>query len=287
MALRAVAAPRSEGGYDRPRRSFRACALVVLTLGLVSVARADLLVASGGQYTTGGGQTDLACTDVVVAGTLFVASGSLVNVRNLTIQPGGTISGDSGLIQVGGNWNNSGTFTAGTSTVRFVDSCGSTSSTIGGSTAFFNARFVSSIGKNYVFQVGTTQTIAGVLEIQGTTANPIQFRSSAPGQVANINLLPAGTQSILHVGVTDVHATGQHLAPHQTNEGGGGNALNWFGGPPPPLHGANVAIPTLGDGALAALAALLAGFAIFDLRRRESGRVRRKRLSRSAPTDFS
>ena len=82
-----------------------------------------------------------------------------------------------------------------------------------------------------MFQVGTTQSIAGLLEIVGTTGKPIQFRSGTLGQVANINLLPGGTQSILHVGVTDVWATGQHLAPNQTNEGGGGNAFNWFGPP--------------------------------------------------------
>jgi hypothetical protein len=253
-------------------RSFRACASVALSLGLMSAAHADLVVPSGGQYSTGGGQTDLACTDVVVAGKLFVASGSLINVRHLTIQSGGTIDGGSGVIQLGGDWSDSGTFTASASTVRFVDSCGVTSSTVSGNTTFFNARFLSTTGKNYVFQVGTTQTVAGQLQISGTAANPIQFRSSAPGQVANINLLPGGTQAIVHVGVTDVHATGQHLAPDQTNEGGGGNAFNWFGASPNPV---STPIPTLSDLAMLVLAALLSGFAIIDLRRRGPDRARR------------
>ena len=234
MALRDVAAPSGNAQCNRPVRSFRAWVSLAtaLALGVMHAAHADLVVPSGGQYATGGGQTDLACTDVVVAGTLFVAGGSLVNVRHLTIQPGGTIEGGSGVIQLGGNWSNSGTFVAGTSTVRFIESCGLTSVTVDGSTAFFNASFVSTTGKTYTFAVGTTQTIAGMLEILGTAGNPIQFRSSTPGQVANINLLSGGTQSILHVGVTDVWATGQHLAPNQTNEGGGGNASNWFGSTP-------------------------------------------------------
>ncbi len=279
MALRDVAVPRRKARYYRRVRSFWACASIVLAVGVMPAAHADLLVPSGGQYSTGGGQTDLACTDVVVAGTLSVASGSLINIRHLTIQPGGAIDGGSGVIQLGGDWSNSGTFATGTSTVRFVDSCGVTSSTISGNTTFFNARFLSTTGKNYVFQVGTTQTIAGQLQISGTAANPIQFRSSAPGQVANISLVPDGTQSIVHVGVTDVHATGQHLAPDQTNEGGGGNALNWFGSGPAPVR---TPIPTLSHFALLLLAALLGGFAIVDLRRRGLDRMRRTRPRRSA-----
>ena len=257
-------------------RRFTACSALALVAVLAPVfaVHADLIVPAGGQYTTSGGQTDVACTDVVVAGTLTVDTGSLVNVRHLTIQAGGTIAGGSGVIQVGGNWSNSGTFTAGTSTVRFNDLCGLTSATISGSTTFANARFVSSTGKNYVFAVGTTQTVSAILEIAGTTPNPIQFRSGTSGQVANINLLPAGTQQIQHVGVTDVWATGQHLAPSLTNEGGGGNANRWFGGvnPNPPF--AEHPVPALGDLAALALAALLAGFGMVNLRRRGQPRAR-------------
>ena len=243
-------------------------------LAPVSMALADLIVPSGGLYTTNPGLTDLACTDVVVGGTLTVDSGSLVNVRHLTIQAGGTINGGSGAIQLGGNWTNAGTFTAGTSTVRFNDLCGLTSATISGSTTFANARFVSTTGKNYVFAVGTTQTVGGILEIAGTVSSAIQFRSGTPGQLAYINLLPAGTQQIQHVGVTDVWATGQHLAPSLTNEGGGGNANRWFGGvnPNPPF--AEHPVPALGDLAALALAALLAGFGMVNLRRRGQPRAR-------------
>jgi len=284
MALRDVAAERGKARYDRPVRSIVACGslAVALALGLPPAAHADLVVPSGAQYNTGGGSTDLACTDVVVAGTLTVAGGALVGVRHLTILPGGAIDGGSGVIQLGGNWSNGGTFAAGTSTIRFIDSCGPTSVTVDGNTAFFDARFASATGKNVVFKVGTTQSVAGLLEILGTASNPIQFRSATRSQVANVNLLPGGTQSIVHVGVTDVWATGQHLAPYLSNEGGGGNAFNWFG-PPLVIGGTRTApIPTLGDMALLALAALLAGLAIVDLRRRGRSRVQRthsRRLS--------
>jgi len=275
--LRDVATKGGKPPCARPARSFRAFGslAIALALGLAPAAHADLVIPSGAQYTTGGGRTDLACTDVVVAGTLSIGGGALVRVRHLSIQPGGVIDGGSGLIQVGGNWSNSGTFAAVASTVRFIDSCGPATVTVDGNTAFFNARFASTTGRNYVFQSGTTQTIGGLLEILGATGRPIQFRSSAPGQVANINLLPNGTQSILHVGVTDVWATGQHLAPHQSNEGGGGNAFNWFG-PPLDVGGTpTTPIPALGDLPLLILAALLAGYALIDLRRRGRSRVQR------------
>jgi hypothetical protein len=273
MVLRVSPAP----GWRRGRR-VRAAVGFALTATLAALlplrsAHADLIVPAGGTYTTNAGQTDLACTDVVVAGTLTV-DGGLVNVRHLTIQPGGTIDGGSGVIQLGGDWTDNGTFNAGTGTVQFADLCALASATISGNTTFLNVSFVSSSGKNYVFAVGSTQTVAGLLTIAGTAGSPIQFRSGTPGQTAFINLLGGGTQAIQHVGVTDVWATGQWLAPLLTNEGGGGNASRWFGVPTP--TGPARPVPALADLATLALAALLAGVGIVHLRqRRKLSRARR------------
>jgi MYXO-CTERM domain-containing protein len=186
--------------------------------------------------------------------------------------------GGSGTIELGGNWSNSGGYIGGTATVRFRDLCAFASAAISGNSSFANARFVTSTGKNYVFAVGSTQTITGLLEITGTASHPIQFRNSVPGQVAFINLAAAGAQQIVHVGVTDVWATGQFLAPGQHNEGGGGNAKRWFGSPTPP-PGEAIPVPALSDLTQGVLAALLALAAAFGLRRRTSlpvvGRIAR------------
>jgi hypothetical protein len=212
---------------------------------------------------------DLACTDVVVAGTLQVNTGSIKNVRNLSIQAGGILNGGSGLVEVGGNWTNGGSFVPGTGTVNFRELCSPGSATITGSTTFYRASFVTATGRNYVFAVGSTQTVTSVLEISGTASNPIQFRSSAAGQVAFINLLIGGTQLIQHVGVTDVWSTGQCLAPGQSNEGGGGNAKNWFSCSSGGGGGGNTpaSIPALDAAALLALAALIAASGLWFLRR--------------------
>jgi hypothetical protein len=262
-------------------------AAVVFACLLAAVARADLIVPPNSQTTLNSGAADLSCTDVVVGGTLNVNTGALKNVRNFTIQPGGVVNAGSGVIEVGGNWSNSGNFVAGSSTVNFRDFCGAGPATISGNTTFFAVTFVSAIGRTYIFAVGSTQTITSLLQITGTQANPIQFRSSAPGQVAFIDLLNGGTQQIQHVGVTDVWATGQWLAPLEHNEGGGGNARRWFGNPVPPGGaGSASAIPTLDYGALGTLAALLAAAGAWISRQRTRIRTARIRAldarSRSA-----
>lgn len=261
------------GGSVRAHVYGRLLALACVCL-FAPAARADLNVPANALVSLGPGVVDLSCTDLNVGGTLQVSSGSLRNIRNVTIQPGGSLDGGSGLIEVGGNWSDSGSFTPGTATVNFRELCGGGSATISGNTTFFRASFVSNTGRNYIFAVGSTQTITSVLEIAGTTPSPIQFRSSTPGQVAFIDLLNSGTQLIQHVGVTDVWATGQWLAPFQTNEGGGGNARRWFGVPsgggsskvPEP-------IPALDTGALLALAALLGAMGALFSRQRSARKM--------------
>lgn len=257
-------------GYARTRMLAIACASWACLVP--HGAHADLIVAPGGLTNLASGVMDLSCTDVIVSGTLHVNSGSLRNVRNLTIQAGGLIDGGSGLIAVSGNWSNTGSFVAGTSTVNFGGLCTAGAVTISGDTTFFGASFAPATGRSYVFAVGSTQTITSLLQIVGTGANPIQFRSSASGQVAFINLLNGGTQQIQHVGVSDVWATGQWLAPFQTNEGGSGNARRWFG-TPSGGGGAGVAsIPTVGNAVLAALVVLLAATGAWIITRRARAR---------------
>jgi hypothetical protein len=248
-------------------RLLLAATVAVAIFGGARPAYGDLVVPANSAVTLGSGTLDLSCTDVIVAGTLQLASGTIVNARHVTIQTGGTIDGGSGILTLGGNWTNAGQFVPGTSAIRFRDGCLLPSATIAGNTTFSIASFVTANGKNYVFTVGSTQGINDLLDIAGTSALPIQFRSSASGQVASIKLLGSGVQQIQHVGVTDVWATGQWLAPTLTNEGGGGNASRWFGGSIPG-PGVAMPIPTLSDGLQILLVALLAATGAWISRRR-------------------
>lgn len=228
-------------------------ALALVFLCAASTAAAQFSVPAGGSFALGGGSLNLAGASLQVDGLFSLAGGSVLNAANIVIGAGGTLDGGSGQITLAGNWSNAGTFIPGSGIVDFVD--GTASSQISGNTGFANLSFVSTTGKNYIFGAGTTQTISGLLTITGVAGTPIQFRSSAAGQVANINLLAGGSQNIAHVGVSDVYATGQHLAPNLTNEGGSGNATGWFAAI---VQG--VAIPA---NALSPLGMLLFAFALF------------------------
>ena len=221
-----------------------------------ALVQAQLAIPTGGAFSLNGGALDLAGTDLQVAGAFSIGAGDLANVRNVSIAAGGNVDGGSGRITLFGDWSDLGAFLPASGAVNFVDG-GASPANISGSTSFYDASFVSASGKSYSFAVGSTQTVAHLLTILGTPALAIQFRSSAAGQVAFIDLSASGAQNIQFVGVSDVHATGQHLAPNESNDGGSGNALGWFGSAG---GGAGVvATPTLTMWGLLLLALLLIG----------------------------
>ncbi len=247
----------------RSRAVSRSAALAAACTLLAGAAFADLIVPAGGTVSLGGGTIDLGCSDVVVGGGLQLGAGAAAGTRNLTILAGGTLDAGSGAITLAGGWSNGGTFNSGSGTVSFVDAGGcSVASTISGGTTFYDLSLISSTGKVYTFEAGMTQTVANSLTIQGVAGTPLQIVSNTPGVQGNLNLSPGGTQSIAHVGVTDNWATGQPLAPFQTNEGGGGNARGWFG---QPLQ--STGIPALGGAGLIFLAFLIGTMAVLAIRR--------------------
>jgi len=233
-------------------------------------ALAQILVPAGSSLSLNGGSLDLAGTGLTIAGTFATGSVGVNGANNIDILAGATLDGGSGYLRLSGDWSNAGTFNPAGGTVFFVDGAAS-SSNVSGSSVFNNLSFISASGKSYVFAVGSTQTIDSALTIGGAASAGIQFKSSIAGQVANINLLPAGAQNISYVGVSDVHATGQHLAPTLSNDGGTGNATGWFGSGIPPGGGAAIVpAPALSASALALSILLIAGLGLHRARRLES-----------------
>ena len=199
----------------------------VLALSCVT-AWANVSVPATASFQLNGGSIDLAGSNLQIAGAFGVGAGIVIGASDIAILPGGSINAGSGVLTLSGDWSNLGSFNAGSSTVNFVDGA-SALSTVLGSSSFHDAHFLTAIGKTYAFEVASTQTIDGLLTIQGTASQPIQFKSTTAGQAAFINLLPGGNQAIDFVGVSNVHATGQQLAPTKTNQGGSGDDLGWFG----------------------------------------------------------
>ena len=220
------------GGLTPQLPVFRPAWVVLCLMMLLPIpAWADLTVPVGSTIDLASGAMDLACTDVVVGGTLKLSSGQLGNVRHLTIQPGGTLDAGSGNITLGGNWTNNGAFVAGASLITLNDICAVNPSAVSGSTSFYRVSFFSNAGKTWQFQAGYTQAILQLLTIHGAAGIPLQFRSTTPSSAAFINLIAPGTQDIANVGVVDNYAIGVWLAPFQSNLGGGGNVQRWFGVP--------------------------------------------------------
>lgn len=226
---------------------------------------AQVVVPASAGFSLNGGSIDLAGSSLQVAGTFDLGAGAIQNAANIGILAGGSINGGSGTITLFGDFSNLGSFTAGTGHVNFVDGALALSN-ITGNTTFANLSFVSLTGKSYAFGVGSTQSIQNQLQILGTSSFGIQIKSSIPGQVAFINLLAGGTQDINYVGVSNVHATGIHLAPTLTNDGGTGDSTGWFAqggsGTDPAIP-----IPTLSFGMLLLLAFAFSGIAFTTLRR--------------------
>ena len=250
------------------RMGSRAIPALALLLGALAPlpALADLEVPAGTSVKLGGGIFDLACGDLRVAGTVNLENGQFINVRAVNILAGGVIDASGGgVISVAGNWSNSGSFDAATSTVNFVDNAACASSaTVSGNTTFANVSFSSALGKTYTFAAGSTQSMLGSLTVRGTAALPIVLVSSIPGKYASFN--SANAQQISNASVDSMAATGNWLAAGQMNRNLNGNVSRWFG--QSEVQAEAHIVPTLNLTTLLLLISLMLGSGLW-LRRRQ------------------
>jgi hypothetical protein len=193
---RAITRPRAI------RRALAGVAALGCALALSWPAYADVTIPAGGSIGLDAGGLEAGCTDLIVLGTLHTNSAQVSNVRNLIIQNGELIDAGASSISVGGNWSNSGTFTAGGGQVDFSDICGVNPAAVTGNTTFNNVDFTSASGKTWQFASGSTQTVQGSLNIQGDVSDPLNFRSTTPGQQASIVL--DGPHTAANLDVVDV-----------------------------------------------------------------------------------
>ncbi|WP_324572430.1 hypothetical protein [Ottowia sp.] len=247
----------------RPRPQIARFAMIGSLMALLCAnAHADLVIPPGASQSLGGGSQNLACTDLIVGGTLDLAGGTLAGVRNVTVQAGGTLILGSGAITLVGNWGNAGTVNAGTGSVSFVDDVACavpvTTAVVSGNTSFYTLSIASSSGKLYQFSAGSAQSVQSALNLSGTGA-PLRIESTTPGTPsADISLAAAGSQALSNLAVRGMSASGQWLAPGQTNQAAGGAVSRWFG---IPTVGGTTPVPTLSQFSLAGLALVLAALA--------------------------
>jgi len=129
------------------------------------------------------------------AGTVELAQA--IDIDNDFTNSGGTWDTNGKNMTVGRNWSNSATFTPRIGTVTFD---GSETSTISGSTTFYNLTSETA-GKQLNFQAEATQAVTNTLTLTGTSGNVIKLRSTSDGTQWKIN--PTGTRSVTYVSVKD------------------------------------------------------------------------------------
>jgi hypothetical protein len=162
--------------------------------------------------TTRRRQIDLACTDVVVAGTLQVYERRPRQRAPHHDPAGGTIDGGSGVIAARRQLEQQRRVHAGTrrshsTTVRHHQRDDRRQHDV-------LQRELRLVDRQELRDSRSApRRRSARARDRRATPNPIQFPQRTAGQVDQRQLARGGTQQIQHVGVTDVWATGQHLAP--------------------------------------------------------------------------
>ncbi len=208
------------------RRRTLAALAALSALGLAAPApAAHVTVGSGSSIDLGTGSLDLGCADLTVAGTLSAGTAGFAQARDVTIDPTGLVNGNSATLEVAGDWDNAGTFNAGTSTVQMVDGCGLASAVIAGDTTFANLDMTTTSGFLYSFTSGSTQTVTGALALQGAAANRLTIRSTLDGSEAFLSV--QGSSSTDFVDVQDNDATGGNAVTLGPDSVKGSNTPGW------------------------------------------------------------
>lgn len=185
-------------------------------------------------------------TGIDVYGTLDMGA-STVTTPKVTVQSGGTLDFGSGTLTVSGTGtcvsvNASGTITAGTGTLKITNSSSSSKTlslqgktyytlwiatgstgftTIQGSNTFNGDLKITTTTGDVRFTAGTTQTVVGNLDWNGSAGNDILVRSSSNGSAWNISK-SSGTVTVTFCSIRDSAAAGgaTFIAENSTNVSG-------------------------------------------------------------------
>lgn len=162
------------------------------------------------------------------AGTLQLITNPIQINGNLT-NSAGIFDANGQNISIAGNWDNSGTFTPGASTISVI---GSGTSVIKGTNTFYNLAINTanaSTAKTVNFASGVTQTITGALTLAGTAEKVLTLgRDGGSGTAKYTLAIPSGFQSGQYIHVSNSNITGGVIVPGSyLNVFDDGNNLGW------------------------------------------------------------
>ena len=102
----------------------RSIGLVLLCCWFGAVcAQQGLVIPEGAELALMDGEIDLCCLDVTVAGVLSGDGATIGKLRNLTIEPSGTLVAPNSEIRISGVLDNQGQVIGGSSIFRRVTDC--------------------------------------------------------------------------------------------------------------------------------------------------------------------
>lgn len=191
-----------------------------------------ITLGAGATLNLGDGQLSLNCTDfnIVSGASVFLQQGILSGVRD--IHNSGLLDADAGRVSLGGDWQQSGELAAGSSSVAISEDCGRSTTTLGGSSRFYDFSVNVPVARSLVFPTGERQYVAHELTLRGSASGLLILRSASPGQFGVLDLAAGGIQDIRFVDVADNLAPGQPLAPGPPanfDSVDSGNTPGWFG----------------------------------------------------------
>jgi hypothetical protein len=155
------------------------------------------------------------------AGSVTVTGPTTVN-GDLQISAGTLVAPVA--MSVGGNWLNSATFAAGTSTVTFSRSSTDPPVQITGSTTFYALRALTG-GTTLAFTPGTTQYVINMVEFRG-----VELRSTGAGGTTWYFSYSGSSQTLRNLRVQDSNASANGGLVMSANDGSSidlGNNSNW------------------------------------------------------------
>ncbi|GJL83477.1 MAG: hypothetical protein DHS20C01_31110 [marine bacterium B5-7] len=156
-------------------------------------------------------------------------SGSAGNVSSHDVEILGTLTADGNTVQVSGDWVNSGTFNAGTSTVA-LNGAGQS---LQGNSTFYNLDKTVTGADVLTFAASSVTTVGagGTLTLDGAPGNLLSLVSAVPNTRWNLTLDAGASKAVDHVDVTDSDASTSDaglLPILPTNSVDGGNNVAWF-----------------------------------------------------------
>ncbi|MCX6792637.1 MAG: autotransporter-associated beta strand repeat-containing protein [Candidatus Falkowbacteria bacterium] len=192
--------------------------------GTITLGSNASIGSDAGTLTLSGTITGATSIGLTKVGAATVAASNTINVGGDFAISAGTLTASSNTITIAGSWSNSGTFTAGSSTVLMN---GGNTVTVSGTTTFNNLTITHTVAKEVDFQTAGSPIfhITGVFTVTGHSGAAIKLYSDASPTQWRIH--PTGTAVLDWLDVKDSACESGSINMNPTNFTNTNNGTCW------------------------------------------------------------